>query len=217
MAREVVLPSLRQKRPRRLDVIDRVGGRDVERESIRVLSVSDALPFIPLNNNNYDLFLEDILGMLQSPLSQTALCQHILVSLPSLRGQIKGDLTYAYRILYSLFKWPSRTTSQSPLELRVSMSPSLRRLNKHSQDKPVILFLFVAFKRSAWGACVEGAIIELTSRTLDILLCHRLHASRSKHRRRRLQCGRSNTGAKILAAQRTLKMILSYAITLRGA
>lgn len=40
----------------------------------------------------------------------------------------------------------------------------------------------VAFERGAWGASVDGAIIELTSSILDTLLCRQLYASRTKHR-----------------------------------
>ena len=68
-------------------------------------------------------------------------------------------------------------------------------------------FPFVAFKGGAWEPVSIARVRSSSSPASP------LYASRSKHRRRRLQCGHPNVGATTLASQRTVEDVLSYTIT----
>ena len=82
----------------------------------------------------------------------------------------------------------------------------------------MFLFPFVAFDGGVWGACVDGAIIELTSPAAPWTRYYATHCTpREASIDDDLSNTRSNVGSTTLAARRTIEVGLSYAIAQLGA
>ena len=100
--------------------------------------------------------LEDIESMPPTSLSQTPLFQHLLSSLPSLRGQIKDAVTATMKQWLLDIRNVSSQVGQVALE---AMDSRIRRWRSRRERDPML-------KLSRVGSAVETVTYEKIDRTL---------------------------------------------------
>ena len=115
---------------------------------------------VHLHPNKYSIYtqsLEDIESMPPTSLSQTPLFQHLLSSLPSLRGQIKDAVTASLKQWLLDIRNVSAQVGQLALE---AMDSRTRKWRSRREKDPML-------KLSRVGSAVETMTYERTERELN--------------------------------------------------
>ena len=135
-----------------LDVVNRVGEMVKEGKYWSALRVCDAFAIYIVPDLTTFQSLEDIQSMPQSLLSQTPLYQHILMSLPSLRGQIKDAVTASTK--QWLLEIRNLTGEVGKLALDAMENRTRRWRSRREKDS--------MFRLSRVGSAVETVSYETT-------------------------------------------------------
>lgn len=148
-----------------LDVVNRVGEMIREGKywsALRVCNLCSLVSACTIECSIYFQSLEDIESMPPTSLSQTPLFQHLLSSLPSLRGQIKDAVTASLKQWLLDIRNVSAQVGQLALE---AMDSRTRKWRSRRERDPLL-------KLSRVGSAVETMTYERTEREL-VLSCGR--------------------------------------------